>query len=97
MVPRSLERSCHPRRREMSARAVSRFGSCTLSLHRPHPSRPSVARAPYYKGLSRGGHGPYVLVEAEEVVRVIATLERLEPVVLLCPVEATSRACARYY
>src|ERR671917_1449149 len=30
--------------------------------------------------------GSYVLVEAEEVVRVIAALECLEPVVLLCPV-----------
>src|SRR5215203_2786485 len=29
---------------------------------------------------------PYVLVEAEEVVGVIATLQRLEPVVLLGPV-----------
>src|SRR5215212_3366405 len=35
---------------------------------------------------SYGGSGPYVLVEAEEVVGVIATLERLEPVVLLGPV-----------
>jgi hypothetical protein len=35
---------------------------------------------------SHGGIGPYVLVEAEEVVGVIAALERLEPVVLLGPV-----------
>src|SRR5919107_2762229 len=46
---------------------------------------PSVARVPY-KGSSFSGGGPYVLVEAEEVVGVIATLQRLESVVLLRPV-----------
>src|SRR3712207_380833 len=35
---------------------------------------------------SHGGGGPYVLVAAEEVVRIVAALERLEAVVLLGPV-----------
>jgi hypothetical protein len=38
------------------------------------------------KERSHSDVGPYVLVEAEEVVRVIATLERLERVVLLGPI-----------
>src|SRR5829696_10429593 len=46
---------------------------------------PSVARV-RYKGSSHSDVGPDVLVEAEEVVRVVATLQRLEPVVLLGPV-----------
>src|SRR5215210_6338014 len=46
---------------------------------------PSVARVPC-KGSSLSDGGAYVLVEAEEVVGVVATLERLEPVILLCPV-----------
>src|SRR5215204_7307494 len=46
---------------------------------------PSVARVPC-KGSSLSDVGAYVLVEAEDVVGVVATLERLEPVVLLCPV-----------
>src|SRR5215204_2750961 len=46
---------------------------------------PSVARVPC-KGSSLSDVGAYVLVEAEEVLGVIATLERLEPVVLLGPV-----------
>src|SRR5215212_11048956 len=46
---------------------------------------PSVARV-RYKGSSHSDVGPDVLVEAEEVVRVVAALERLEPVVLLGPV-----------
>src|SRR5215216_6150788 len=46
---------------------------------------PSVARVPY-KRSSHSDVGPDVLVEAEEVVGVIATLERLEPVILLGPV-----------
>src|SRR5215207_10336016 len=39
-----------------------------------------------YSVPSHGGSGPYVLVEAEDVVGVVAALERLEPVVLLCPI-----------
>src|SRR5215210_9023480 len=46
---------------------------------------PSVARVPY-KRSSHSDVGPDVLVKAEEVVGVIATLERLEPVILLGPV-----------
>src|SRR5215210_9167280 len=46
---------------------------------------PSVARVPC-KGSSLSDVGAYVLVEAEEVLGVIATLERLEPVILLGPV-----------
>src|SRR5829696_2169577 len=46
---------------------------------------PSVARV-RYKGSSHSDVGPDVLVEAEEVVGIIATLQRLEPVVLLGPV-----------
>src|SRR5215204_7205287 len=46
---------------------------------------PSVARVPC-KGSSLSDVGPYVLVEAEEFVGVVAVLQRLEPVVLLGPV-----------
>src|SRR5215204_3439328 len=46
---------------------------------------PSVARVPC-KGSSLSDVGSYVLIEAEEVVGVVATLQRLEPVVLLGPV-----------
>src|SRR5215212_4728613 len=46
---------------------------------------PSVARVPC-KGSSHSDVGPYVLVEAEEVVRVVAVLQRLEPLILLSPV-----------
>src|SRR5215203_3043701 len=46
---------------------------------------PSVARVPC-KGSSLSDVVSYVLVEAEEVLGVIATLERLEPVILLGPV-----------
>src|SRR5215216_2686924 len=40
------------------------------------PALPCIARVSY-KGSSHSDVGPYVLVEAEEVVGVIATLERL--------------------
>src|SRR5215210_8197384 len=45
----------------------------------------SVARVPYKESSCSGG-GLYVLIEAEEVVGVIATLQRLESIVLLGPV-----------
>src|SRR5215211_138350 len=46
---------------------------------------PSVAKVPY-KRSSHIDVGPDVLVKAEEVVGVIATLQCLEPVILLGPV-----------
>ena len=50
------------------------------------PAAPSSIAELAYSVPSHGGSGPYVLVEAEEVVGVVAALERLEPVVLPCPV-----------
>src|SRR5215212_3465441 len=50
------------------------------------------------KDSSHSDVGPYVLVEAEEVVRVVAVLECLEPIVLLGPVGLSPGIppCTRY-
>ena len=61
------------------------YGQKKAQIHEA-PAAPSSIAELAKSVPSRGGSGPYVLVEAEEVVGVIAALERLESVVFPGPV-----------